>query len=580
MRMRGMALLGSTWLCWLAACSDGPSREGAGGSSAGATDDGGATNASDASASRAGTGASGATARAGTGGSSTAGAGSSATPVRDAGGGSGSAADAGEPLTRDWEPLEATATPACTHPAAPSGFVPALIVELFQDSAREPGAVDLEGRYVSLRCPEHPYALRAQLSPDRSKLLYGAPAGTYVTSWLLEGVFALPSEVDGLTVGNYFWANDDYLVADATRMEPGTGELAERALVLVRWDGSAAKRLDGAVRVDESDNDLAQFMGANERFGAYRLDGTPEPGFEYYRVDFPALTSTLIASAVGEGSARVDQAFHGASGRLLLAGDQRPFNFDSLYFLDVEHGELIDLESYTEATAALSPDGEYAVWRVTNAFESQPLRAGSTKTRYDALYHTSLLEFDPGGHRFASTTDAKELVIVDPETGNVSPVLHAPLETGAAGIETLAFAPDGAGVYFIAALSMSAKPALYYSPLAGPARELAPAGAAFSLLPSPDGDHLLMWDGQRLQLVGRDGTVRVVPLPSGVDRTTALTWSSSSRIALLRGSSLDGIPVVLIWPLDQPQSRDLLAGIKTGFGGPPTAMFAAFSLLR
>jgi hypothetical protein len=533
----------------------------------------------------------GAAGRAGSGGAPRAGAGAGAGgdsapgDPRDAG--TGDAAtdddDAGTDPAADWEPLATTATPACNHPPVADDFSPAMYLEVFQGSnERETGVVDFDGRYVSLRCPEHFWASHSEPSPDRRKVLYTTDTGFHVTSFLLDGVFKLPTEVDGLRTGNYFWVNDDYLVTDAIRQETAAPfTILDRALVLVRWDGAVAKRLDGAIGLDPNERDNALFWGANDRYGVYQLDADrAELGFEYYRVDFPALTSTPLVSGIGVHNPRVENPFDPETGHLLIASDPDPVDYENLFYLEVDTGELVPLESYAAAEPAQSPDGEYAVWRISDAFQSQPLRPDSEPFTYEALHHTSLLVFDPDGHRFASTTDDDELVIVDPETGSVSAPLLPPIEAGTEGIYSLLFAPDGSGVYFVTAPSTTAEPTVYYAPLDGPALPLAPAGEARGVLPSPDGRVALFYDGQAANLVGRDGSVREVRGPVGIEPLWAIAWSSTSRTVLLGGTDLSDVPHVLLWNVGDPRARSLTSGIVTGFGGAVTSLSAVHSLLR
>lgn len=554
------------------ACSDGSASDGEAGNDAGSQAGVGGGGAAGASAAAAGASAAG-----GSGGNAGA---SSSAGTGGAGGGDAGGQDAGPEPAVEWEPLETTAAPACTHPRVPADLVPAAYLEVFSDatsSARETAVLGYDGRYVSLRCPDHLWASDATPSSDRRKVLYVTDKGFHVTSWLLEGVFALPKEVDGLQTGNYFWLNDEYLVTNAVRMDGST--LADRALVVVRWDGTQATRLDGAVRLDQNERDYALWWPANDRYGVYRLDADDEPGFEYYRLELPSLTSTPLVSGLGEMFGSIQNAFDPETGHLLIAGDQRPINFDYLFYLDVESGELIDLDTYIEAGATLSPDGQYAAFPITGAYGSQLLMAGSEAIEYDALYHTSLLVFDPTGHRFASTTDDKELVIVDPETGEMSAVLHEPIEEGAEGIQQVIYAPDGAGVYFTAVLALTDEPTLYYAPNAGPAAALAAAGQNPIVLASPDGEHVVLQAEDGMRLVGRDGSVREAPLPSGIEAITPIAWSSSSKVVMLRGKRENGEGTVLVWDVDEGEARAVLGDAETGYGGPISSLRSVISLL-
>lgn len=574
---RNCVLIGLLALSALA-CSDGSANDGGAGNDASA---GTGAQAGEGGGGAAGANAGAAGASAGSGGlGGNAGASSSAGAGGTSGGDAG-LEDAGPESPLEWEPLETTATPACTHPHVPADLSPAAYLEVFSDAtsnARETAVLGYDGRYVSLRCPDDLWASHATPSADRRKVLYGTDKGFHVTSWLLDGVFALPKEVDGLQTDNYFWLNDEYLVTDAVRRTDGS-TIADRALVVVRWDGTQATRLEGAVRLDQDERDYALSWPGNDRFGVYRLDADAEPGFEYYRVEFPSLTSTPLASGLGEMFGTIQDAFDPETGHMLIAGDQRPINFDYLFYLDVESGELVDLDTYIEAGATLSPDGQYAAFPITGAYGSQRLSEGSEAIEYDALYHTSMLVFDPSGHRFASTTDDKELVIVDPETGEMSDVLHDPIEEGAEGIQQVVYAPDGAGVYFTATLTVAGEPTLYYAPIAGPAAALAPSGQYAIVRPSPDGDHVALQIEDSLSVVGRDGSARDVPLPAGIESPQSIAWSSSSKTLLIRGTRADDVGTVLLWDIDEAEAQVLLADPETGYGGPISVLGDVISLL-
>ncbi len=477
--------------------------------------------------------------------------------------------DAGQDVDAAWAPLTTTATATCKHATAPAGFDPVLIAAFSVDKySFTLAALSAKGEALSLSCPDQTPDEQLNLSSDHRKVLFYTNKGAqnYTTSWLLDGVFELPTTIDGLDITTgYAWINDELLRADGYRRS-ATGDVVDQGIVVVRWDGTDARRLPGKVKIDNSMSAMA-FLGATHAYGVYRLDASDtEPGFEYYRVNFADWSSKQLLSGLGGSWVSIWDPFNAATGRFLIAGDGH--GIDALYAVDATTGKATSLNAVVLATTAqVSPDGKYAAWPSTSTYESQALEPSSnTRFTYDAINYHAQLGFAPGGHMFGAITDSHELVVVDPATGKLSMAKHAAAEAGAPGVTSFALTADGTGVFFTAALSASGSSAFFYAPTTDMATQLSSVGAMTSFDSTKSGaNHAVFSDGQALYLASQTGPALEIPATKGSTRGWSLGWSRADKRMLVQ-TNIQGVDGLLLWTLGETSATSLRNAANASLG--------------
>lgn len=484
-----------------------------------------------------------------------------ATTAEDAEGSrDGSAAsesDAGDHRPPVWSPLHSDATPSCTHEPAPVGFVPAVFgtfrVQSFAPNGlpRRVLMLGLEGELFALSCAEHTDAEDRQLSPDRRKALYSRTSdGThYVTSWLLDGVFALPTESEGFALSSYHWLSDDFLAATGVRKD---GEqVVENTRFVVRWDGSVVKRFLGEHRAEQRSSSVEIWRGDAE-IAAYRFDADDEPGSEFYSLTFPDLAMKRVASGVGGALVSIGNRFDPVHRKLLVVGNG--MGIDTLHVLDLQTEQLTDLGLVAASSASLSPDGQYVVVAGYGGLMSKALAGGGARS-YQTLAAKSPIVFEPDGHRFGALTIDGSVVLVDPRTGEVSPSLLSAPSNPNEGPSAVGFTSDG-----LIVLGSSVLGGIWHSTAAGPAMAWAPERTSPRAHLSKTGSVLsyYYWDkpGAFVKFLGQ--AEQTVP-DTGDDKGLAIGWSYDLKTAIIHVQSNKNRGKMLLWHPGEAAALDLLA---------------------
>jgi hypothetical protein len=437
------------------------------------------------------------------------------------------------------------------------------------------------GQTLKLNCEGQPRPdQQFLLSPDRRKLWLRFDGRYNVTSWLHEGVFALPDTFEDLRIRHGFrWINDDYLLGVGTRQDETTNDVVDRALIVVRWDGTDARRLNTETIADNSDNSL-EWLGDTKTYGVYQIDVEPDvPGFDYYRVDFADWSTSLIASGTGGGWVSVFGQFNPVTEQLIYAGDGN--GIDSLFAIDVGTMMLRPLNGHVGGTQAfVTADGEYVYWGTPSAWSALSLtRDDATTVTYDQINRDALLTYQPNGHAVATTTaETRQLFFANPETGQAGVIEHEAVAADAPGVSSKLVASDAGQVFFTMATTAGGPYGLYVGTLDEPAVLLSEPGRSTRLDEySQSAKHIVFGDGEALYAVDLESNVAKIASTDGAERGSPIGWSSAEKRVVLH-VHVGGVDGILLWTVGEPTVTDLRNATTDALG--ELSVGWSFSLLR